>query len=243
MILNNIYYIWIGIGRFDHLLKAQAIGVPFPFFNRESITIAMNQERKCTRCGEIKSLSEFNKQRHGKFGVSADCKVCHIVIIKEYRRTKKGLVSKIYGDQRNSSKKRNHPMPDYSKEELIDWMFSHNIFHVLYDEWVSSGFKRMLIPSCDRKDDYKPYSIGNLQITTWSKNEQRGHDDVRNGINNKRSRSVVGVHKITSEVVEFYSMAEAQRKTGISNGNISMCCNNRLKSSGGYKWEFSKPTL
>ena len=43
----------------------------------------------------------------------------------------------------------------------------------------------MLAPSIDRKDDYKPYTFDNIQLTTWQQNKAKGHEDCKNGINNK----------------------------------------------------------
>lgn len=40
----------------------------------------------------------------------------------------------------------------------------------------------------------------------------------------------------TNEV--FYSLAEAERQTGISRQCIGFCCNGKTKTAGGYHWEF-----
>ena len=37
-------------------------------------------------------------------------------------------------------------------------------------------------------------------------------------------------------VAEYMSMKEASRQTGICISSISDCCNNKLKTAGGYKW-------
>lgn len=39
-------------------------------------------------------------------------------------------------------------------------------------------------------------------------------------------------------ISEFYGTAEAERKTGVRNGNISNCCLGRCKSAGGYQWKY-----
>jgi len=36
----------------------------------------------------------------------------------------------------------------------------------------------------------------------------------------------------------FESMHEAERKTGVHLGNISLACNGKLKTAGGYHWTF-----
>lgn len=37
-------------------------------------------------------------------------------------------------------------------------------------------------------------------------------------------------------LAEFNSEREAQNKTGISQGCISMCCAGKYKTAGGYQW-------
>lgn len=34
-------------------------------------------------------------------------------------------------------------------------------------------------------------------------------------------------------------MANASKETGIDRSSIRKCCNNQLKTSGGYKWSFN----
>ena len=36
----------------------------------------------------------------------------------------------------------------------------------------------------------------------------------------------------------FYSMNEASKKTKISQSQISLCCNGKIKTAGGFKWDF-----
>jgi hypothetical protein len=88
----------------------------------------------------------------------------------------------------------------------------------------------------------------------WGENKKKYHNDEKNGINNKKSKAVIGIHKLTGEKVEFYSISEAERKIGVNQQNISACCL-KLKvkeggrkdgtqgyyirqSAGGYTWNF-----
>ena len=42
-------------------------------------------EKKCTKCGVVKSLDEFNNRKDSKDGKQFICKICN----KEYRKKKK----------------------------------------------------------------------------------------------------------------------------------------------------------
>lgn len=39
-------------------------------------------------------------------------------------------------------------------------------------------------------------------------------------------------------ITEFYGTQEAQRQTGIQQSSISLCCNGKRKSAGGYQWKY-----
>ena len=44
----------------------------------------MTMKKRCAKCGETKSLSEFHKQKGAKDGVRCYCKSCRTVIRKQY---------------------------------------------------------------------------------------------------------------------------------------------------------------
>jgi hypothetical protein len=44
-------------------------------------------------------------------------------------------------------------------------------------------------------------------------------------------------------IKEWYSMGKIQEDTGYLKGNISSCCNNRLKSCYGFKWSFKNEDI
>ena len=92
---------------------------------------------------------------------------------KAYKKTIDGLISKIYGQQKQSSKKRGHQPPTYSKELLHRWITAHVIFQELYDNWIASNYEKDLVPSVDRLDDSKGYSFDNIQLMTWKENNAK----------------------------------------------------------------------
>ena len=194
--------------------------------------------KRCKHCGELKPISEFYKHKSRKDGLLDECKVCKNEYDKQYRRTKKGLVSAIYSHQRRSSEKRGHPMPTYTNKELKEWLYSQKKFHELYDNWKSSGFNKWLKPSVDRIDDYKPYTLDNIQIVTWRDNAYRYYEDKKRGANNKQNKAVLQFSLDGGFIAEYYSISEADRRTGISFKSISNACIGRYKTAGGYKWMF-----
>ena len=183
----------------------------------------------------MKICSKCKKPR-GEDRVHSWCKNCINESKATEKKTKRGLASGIYTTQIQSSKKRNMQIPTYSREWLIRWLFSKELFHKLYDEWVLSGYSKDSKPSVDRKDDYISYTTENIELTTWGDNNAKGWRDTKSGKNNKKAMPIVQLSKDGIFVNEFHSQAEAQRKTGILQSNITKVCSNKAKTAGGYIW-------
>lgn len=76
--------------------------------------------------------------------------------------------------------------------------------------------------------------LSNLEWCTVKENNIHGTRTKR--VAEKCSIKVVQLDLNDNVLNEFESMKQAERETGIPNGNISSCCNGRTKSAGGYKW-------
>ena len=189
---------------------------------------------ECSKCKLTKKASEFRKDKNRARGFDAYCKQCRL----EESRTIEGVISKIYLNQIHNSKARGHISPSYTKEQLRVWlMVSQSKFIELFDAWVLSGYKSSLKPSVDRLDDYKGYSLDNIQIMTWAENKSKGNLDAKEGRNNKHNKAVRQYTLDGIFIEEFHSSQEASRQLGINQSNISACCTGRYKTAGGFLWE------
>jgi hypothetical protein len=195
----------------------------------------------CTKCGKDKHEDDFETRRSRKVEFKRkSCLECGKEYLKNYYKTKDGLISKIYGHQTQNSKKRGHSKPTYNKQELKDWLYSKEKFHVVFNDWVNSGYEKDLIPSIDRKNDYKGYSFSNIQITTWRVNNSKAYSDRKKGINNKGSKAVDMLTLNGDYIKSFHSMKEAERSIdNIFAKNIVECCKGRTKTHAGFKWRYS----
>ena len=212
-----------------------AVPITTPLDNSKVGFLVM-KTKKCNRCKETKPLSDFYIYK-GKY-VYGSCRMCTTEVLRKYFRTKAGVVARIYSNQKNNSKGRNYPMPVYTQEQLKDWIFSQDNFTDLYNSWVESGYDRFLTPSCDRIDDYKSYTLDNLQLVTWDDNMRRGHLNQINGINTKRCKAVIQYTLDGKKVNEYYSLNNAERETGINHGDISCVCQGKSNTAGGYLWRY-----
>lgn len=66
-----------------------------------------------------------------------------------------------------------------SKEEFLKFSDCQQ-FEDLYNNWLASGKKRALVPTADRIDPTKGYTIGNMQWKTLGDNSRRARFEMRN---------------------------------------------------------------
>lgn len=65
--------------------------------------------KTCIKCNKEKPISEFHKEKAGKFGVRSDCKECHCKRVKLY-----------YSIHQNERLEYNHKYWDEHKTQLIE---------------------------------------------------------------------------------------------------------------------------
>ncbi len=151
----------------------------------------------------------------------------------KYYKTKKGLLGVIYKTQRASSKRRKHNPPTYTLDEFRKALLAMELFHILFDNWVASNYKKCLRPSVDRIDANKPYTEDNIQLMTWQENNEKGRIEW--------SRPVDQFTLDEEYITTHSSIIEAERQTGVlSSGIVNTCKGNpRYSHSGGFKWQYA----
>lgn len=94
-------------------------------------------------------------------------------------------------------------------------------------------------------------SVENLRWVTRKENQQnpisrnnksmvkRGKLCYWFGKQSVTRKSVCQYTKDNIFIAKFDCMMDATKKTGIDTGSISMCCNNKRKSAGGFVWKFA----
>lgn len=55
----------------------------------------------------------------------------------------------------------------------------------------------------------------------------------------KRAKPVIGTHIESGRAVEFHSCAAAGKFIECDGSNISQCCNGKMKSVRGYRWQYA----
>jgi len=183
-----------------------------------------------------RQIKDRRYKRHGLKG--EELKAYNAKYALEKGRTKEGLLTRIYYDQRAHSRNRGHEEPSYTRAEFIKWGLSQDNFEKLYIAWVESDYDKYLRPSADRTDDYTHYTIDNISMTTWRENDKKGSHDVRTGINTKHSKKVFQLNTNGDVINEFHSQSEASRQTTCSVATISNHANGKTTRFGKQLWRF-----
>jgi len=194
--------------------------------------------KKCTSCGKIKPLSEFHKCGKNIDGHTYECKVCANNRRFTYSKTISGLILQIYSNQKNSSKNRNHKPPAYSKEELKNWLLIQPNFNKLYNNWVKSGYKKYLTPSCDRKDDKLSYCFDNIRLVVWQENQDKSAYDRKNGIDTRQLKPVLKYDLNEVFLKEYFSISQAGRENKINISHIVEVCKGKARTAGKFIWKY-----
>lgn len=93
------------------------------------------------------------------------------------------------------------------------------------------------------------YKVSNLgRVRSLDRVVERGRSfstvhKKRIGLANRnrtdQSKNVAKIDKTSGKIIKVYpSLGEAYRQTGVHFANISKVCKNKVKSAGGFKWEF-----
>lgn len=144
---------------------------------------------------------------------------------QKFRRTKKGVLTNCY------SKQKIRKGVSYTLKELHELFLNDNRFNRLFNEWVKSNYSKDFIPTIDRINCKKSYSLDNIHCLSWKENRYK----QRMESNIFRAKEIICL-KDGIIVNTYKSVSEAVRSTGIMQGNISSCLTGKRKSCGGYNW-------
>lgn len=188
----------------------------------------------CTKCKVKKEVLNFYKDNTKKDWLTSSCKICKNRTSKKYYRSINGLVSLIYSREKQSSIKRWHSVPKYTKKELLEWILSQDNFENMYNNWIKNWYNVSLTPSIDRLDDYKWYSFDNIQLITWKDNNHKAHLDRKNWINNKINKAVLQYSEDWEFIKEYFSIRSACRITWAYRCEVCSCCKWKIKTAWGF---------
>ncbi len=74
---------------------------------------------------------------------------------------------------------------------------------------------------------------------TWQENNSKAHKQHKDGTLNYDHKLVIQLTKSGEMVAEYISTSEAGRETRVAQSSISLCCNKKRKTAGGFRWEYA----
>jgi len=194
----------------------------------------------CFKCQTSKKLGEFYLHKQMRSGCLNKCKDCTKDDVKknktDYGKTEKGVIRVIYKTQRSNSKKRGMDVPNYTKDELKIWLYN-NDFVNLFKNWLDSGYKKDYKPSVDRIDDFKSYTLKNIQLGTWYDNKIHQYNDIINGLGTSglRTKKLLQFDNNNKLLSEYVSYNSAKRVMGYS---FDKKINKGTKDKNGFIWYY-----
>ncbi len=193
--------------------------------------------KNCSGCGP-QPKANFAVRAASMDGLAYRCKACVLADARRLNRSPNGKLVEMYASQCTRSKKRGHPLPDYTVEQWCAWA-KRNGYDLLYATWQRSGFEKRLAPSGDRLYNDSPYTLNNLRLVTWEQNHLQECKDIKNGDLITAGQTAVEQWSKDGEfIAPFHSLTAATNATGINQGNILKVCQGKGKSAGGYVWRF-----
>jgi hypothetical protein len=88
--------------------------------------------KKCSKCGELKPISEFYKNKGGKYGVRSECKECKANCAKEYYENNKEHIKEYRENNKEHIKEYQKEYCETNKEQLKEYRKNNYI-----PRWVS----------------------------------------------------------------------------------------------------------
>ena len=201
--------------------------------------------KECSKCKIIKEDNEFYKDKRHTDGLFSECKKCKNNTLKENKKTKDGLLRKMYNSQTCNSRGNGKPL--YTRKEFIEFGLKDYSFNYLYLKWVESNYLQNKIPTTDRIDTLGTYELSNIRFLSFEDNYNRQSEERKKGIDNRINVAVCKLNKDTNVLIEeYYSISEASRVNGLEKANISKVCHNyktkkyatKYQTCGGFKWKF-----
>jgi len=151
---------------------------------------------------------------------------------EKYRKTKHGLLRRLYHKQVIRCKRKSWSLPEYTSQEFLDFYHDDWDFEDLYDQWVEHDYHKDFTPSVDRKDPGRGYVWDNIQLMTWQDNNKKGNLETRKAVYYSKP------HLHGSRLMSYDSVSDASKAMGCSISLIVRSCKSETTTAGGHRWDY-----
>ena len=124
-----------------------------------------------------------------------------------YYNTHKGRINRMFSGMKERSLLFNRDMCD--KIDFLGFMANNKQYEELFEKWVQSGYDALLVPTVDRIDNTRGYTLDNMQILTRSDNISKGNKETKTGVSHDKTSFKKTILKKEERVLVFSSRKEA----------------------------------
>ena len=180
------------------------------FINNMKNTLIMTKE-------EIK---EYHKRYNKQYYTKNRDKILEQK--KQYQNTPMGRALCLLMAYNAADKKYNRGKGDLTTQWIVDNIFTKPCVHCGESDWKKIG--------CNRIDNNLPHTKDNVEPCCWECNLK---------LNGKDLSKQVYQYSLDGELIRVWESTMEAVRNGFNSGNVSSCCNGKLKTHGGYKWSFN----
>lgn len=108
----------------------------------------------------------------------------YFCVIKMVNMKIENYITQVFSSIRYKSKRRGDKYPEFTKEDLRNWLYENRL-QEKWIEYLESGCDKNKKPSIDRIDDYGIYEFSNMQLITWKENLLKGVNGKKHHNNSK----------------------------------------------------------
>lgn len=147
-----------------------------------------------------------------------------------YLRSKNGWMNIRFCNLKSAHKRRGFKL-NFTKSDFIEWLYKNRErFNYLFSAWEKNNWDVNYTPSVNRLDDTKGYSLDNLELLTWRRNNELGHKGIWKLV---QERKPVILKKLDVEKA-FVSSTEAAKFLGVSKTSLSDASKNLSRRCKGW---------
>ena len=194
-------------------------------FNHDILFVGLTKDEACEK--EKALIAEYNSADR-RFGYNATLGgETGLKITEEVKEKLRALSVNYYSDPKNRAAQKYRALGyKHTKEAKVKIRLS-NI-----------GKHRSLSP-----DHIKHISEGRKARAAIDNSFREALASNWANVGRKKSRPVQQLTIDGELIAEYESLHEADRVTGVRNGNISKCCNGITKTAGGYVWRYANSNI
>lgn len=140
-----------------------------------------------------------------------------------------------------TSENNNNPITKQKRADTVsdmDWKENQSaVFKKLHSDFE---FKRRFAEAIEKRERNEEFKSNRLEALKKLHEDKEWLIKTVEAIRKACGKSVLQLDKTTGETIKRFECAmDASRELGIHSGKISLCCNGKRKSAGGYRWSFA----